>query len=159
MMGIEVHKPYLDQAWMPPHRSQIPRGSPPPPEVVYIHGDARDEMERIAVKEPKGFDGVMMIDFIEHLEEEDALRLIDLAEKIARKRIWLWLPEGVHPQDADEWGLGGDYWQTHRSTWYAKDLERLGFDVAVWDGHHKAQIGEKGAGNAMFAVKELLPNA
>jgi hypothetical protein len=53
-----------------------------------------------------------------------------------RGRIVLFVPLGLHPQTADVFNMGGDHWQTHRSTWEPADLEALGFDVAVWDGYH-----------------------
>lgn len=74
---------------------------------------------------------VLMVDFLEHLAAPAAIAIIEDCKKIAR-RIVLWIPLGNHPQTTDPEGMGGDHWQTHRSTWEAADLEAMGFNVKVW---------------------------
>ncbi len=143
MVGIEIHKPYIDRAWKDPR-------------VRYIHGDAVAVMEAMA---SKSFDGILISDFLEHLEKPYATLFLQYADRIARKRIWIWIPEGIAPQDKDIYKLGADIHQTHRSTWYAKDLEAVGFDIAVWPNYFKDTMRRcsEATGNAMFGVKELNP--
>lgn len=143
MVGIEAHKPYLDDARCVKD-----------PRIAYIHGEAIVVMRKM-VEDKKKFDAVMMIDFIEHLDKKDAVTALNLSEQIAVKKVWLWVPVGHHPQDHDFFGLGGERWQTHRSEWHPGDLIKLGYDVATWPDHHspKNAKGEARSRGAMFALK------
>lgn len=144
MVGVEIHAPYLasDRVFRDPR-------------VQYICADAKQWMKDKSKAEPKSFDAVMMIDFIEHFEKPDSFLLLNYAEILARKKVWLWVPEGHHPQDYDLWNMGGDEYQTHRSTWSPDDLRVLGYDVAHWPHHHGPTNakGQPHSTGTMFALK------
>lgn len=97
------------------------------PYVVIKH-DARN---LLAIFEPKSFDIVIATDIIEHLNKYEALAMIQQCERIARKAVVLETPLGYIPQDIDITGHGGHEHQTHRSAWYSRDLEALGYEVRL----------------------------
>lgn len=120
---IDAHGPYLDD-----RRSKFPQ-------VEILHGEAT-EVLRDAVVAGRRWDVVLGIDFIEHLDQHESFAVIGAMCHVAKKVI-LFTPEGNHPQNTDHYGLGGDHWQTHRSTWDAEDFERLGFITERWADFHK----------------------
>ena len=92
-------------------------------ECIKIHGDALNYRDLL-----KGYnaDTVLMVDFLEHLEYETAIRFIkDL--KVDFKKILLMLPVGDFPHNQDITGHGGHEYQTHRSSWYEEDIKKLNF--------------------------------
>ena len=98
-------------------------------------------------------DAICFFDVIEHFPKEDAIDLLSQAETIAKKSIVLFIPVGSHPQEKDDRGMGNDYYQTHRSTWYPEDIEKLGYNVVFIEDFHKVIGKDSGA---MFCVKHLL---
>jgi len=76
---------------------------------------------------PKSVDSVFLIDVIEHLEKEEALRLLKATEALARRQITVFTPLGFmpqhHPDGEDAWGLGGGVWQEHRSGWRPEEFD------------------------------------
>lgn len=93
------------------------------------------ENSRVGVLGEYAFDVALAIDFVEHLEKKDAVHVLDLMAKLAPRAV-VFTPHGFHPQDKDNYGMGGDYWQTHRSAWQPEDLEALGFTVESWTNFH-----------------------
>lgn len=71
-------------------------------------------------------DAIYLLDVIEHMDKDEGLEVIELAKEYARIQVVIYTPWGFVEQTEDEWGLGGDYWQTHRSGWLPEDLP--GFD-------------------------------
>lgn len=135
-VGVDAHLPYLERA-----KSQYPS-------IAFLHGNAMRVANQIG---DESFDAVLMVDFIEHLSIDNAHWLLAQAQRIAKQRIVAFVPYGDHPQTKDYFKMGGDEWQTHRSTWRDNDLKSLGFDVVVWEHYHK----EKGKDHrCMFAIWE-----
>jgi len=64
---------------------------------------------------------VYLLDVIEHMEKNDALEVIRLAQ-IGARQVVLFTPVGFMEQDSDGWGLGEDSWQTHRSGWLPREF-------------------------------------
>jgi 2-polyprenyl-3-methyl-5-hydroxy-6-metoxy-1,4-benzoquinol methylase len=73
----------------------------------------------------KSFDSVVCLDVIEHFTKKDALKLISMMEKIAKKKVIILTPNGFYHQDH----LDDNPHQEHKSGWFRKDLERLGYSV------------------------------
>ncbi len=71
------------------------------------------------------FDCVLASDVIEHFEKEEGLQLIKMMEKIARKKVIIFTPNGFMPQEACE----GNPWQEHKSGWEVEEMKNLGFQV------------------------------
>src|SRR4029078_10523678 len=84
----------------------------------------------------KSVDSVFALDFIEHLDKQDGLRMLREAERVARQQIVVFTPHGFFPQSYDDpgkpdrWGMDGGYWQTHRSGWAPDDFGD-GWDIVI----------------------------
>jgi hypothetical protein len=91
--------------------------------------------EVIGMLPDKSVDSVYALDFIEHLEKEDGLRMLREAERVARVQIVVYTPDGFFPQShapdgRDRWGMDGGFWQTHRSGWGTEDFGE-GWDFVI----------------------------
>jgi SAM-dependent methyltransferase len=71
------------------------------------------------------FDVCVAFDVIEHLEQQDAIKLLVAMERIARRRVVVLTPNGFLQQDEYD----GNAWQRHRSGWSTSVLRDLGFRV------------------------------
>lgn len=82
--------------------------------------------------EPRSFDCVVALDVIEHFEKEDGLRLLDAMERIARKKVVLFTPNGfvAQPPTPD------NPHQLHRSGWTASEMRARGYEVVGIGGWH-----------------------
>jgi SAM-dependent methyltransferase len=103
------------------------------PGVTFRLGDVRDLLETFG---PKSFAAVVGFDIVEHLEKEEALRMIADAERVAREVVWWFVPIGDHPQKFDPFGEGNEKLQQHRSTWRPEELRDLGYDVWYYPDWH-----------------------
>jgi SAM-dependent methyltransferase len=78
----------------------------------------------------KSFDCVIMIDLIEHLEKKPGELLLEKIEKIAKKKIIIFTPNGFLSQ-----GIHYDNpWQEHKSGWSLKEMSSRGFKVIGFGG-------------------------
>ncbi len=134
-IGLDAHRPYLE------HRRV--------PDAVPLHASALSIGELFV---PGAVELVTLIDVIEHFDRAEALSLLEQARRIAARRVLLFTPRGLFPQEAhDAFGLGGEELQRHRSSWEPEDLTSLGFRVVVMDAYH-------GPWNESF-VEAFGPNA
>jgi len=88
----------------------------------YKVGDAR-KIEKFY--NPKSFDAVIALDLIEHLKKKEALKLIKKMEKIAKKKVILFTPNGFTKQDA----LENNPYQVHQSGWLVEEFKKMGYRV------------------------------
>lgn len=106
----------------------------------------------------KSFDTVFILDMIEHIEKSEGQRLIEEAERLARKQIVIFTPLGFMPQShedgRDRWGMDGGFWQTHRSGWTPENFGDDWEFIVCEDFHKEDQHGplEKLFG-AFWAIK------
>ncbi len=111
----------------------------------------------------KSVDTVFALDFIEHLDKADGLRMLREAERVARSQIVVYTPLGFFPQSYDDpdkpdrWGMDGGKWQTHRSGWDPEDFgEEWEFvispDFLIFDEEN--QIMDQPMG-AFWAIRNL----
>lgn len=113
---VDAHRPYLER---------LKKESAEDPKFVLIN--ARWD-QVIGMLPDKSVDTVFALDFIEHLEKEDGLRMLREAERVARRQVVVYTPHGFFPQSYDDpekhdrWGMDGGYWQTHRSGWEIEDF-------------------------------------
>lgn len=70
------------------------------------------------------FDACVALDLVEHLVKADGIKLIRDMERLARKRILVFTPNGFLPQISPEGEL-----QEHLSGWVPAEMEQLGFGV------------------------------
>lgn len=68
------------------------------------------------------FDCVLASDLIEHLEKKEGLKLIKLMEKIAKKKIIIFTPNGYLPQGECE----NNPYQEHKSGWTYLEMQKKG---------------------------------
>jgi hypothetical protein len=113
---VDAHRPYLER---------LKRESADAPQYVLINA-AWDQA--IGLFPDKSVDTVFALDFIEHLDKPDGLRMLREAERVARRQIVVYTPNGFYPQSyedprkPDRWGMDGGLWQTHRSGWAPEDF-------------------------------------
>ena len=80
--------------------------------------------------EENSFDCVALIDVIEHLEKKDGINLIKQMEKIAKKKIIIFTPNGFLEQKP----FDGNEYQRHVSGWEIDEMRKLGFDITGING-------------------------
>jgi SAM-dependent methyltransferase len=119
-VGFDLHRPYLEAA-----REQNPLVN-----WIPVQGDVTKISECFL---PGSFDLVLALDIIEHVEKDQALKLLADLEEIARVAVVLETPRGFLPQDMDILGFGQDHLQTHRCGFEKEELEELGYQVFVRD--------------------------
>lgn len=88
----------------------------------YVQMNLADIGSRFA---PRSFDCVVALDVIEHFEKEDGLRLLDAMERIAKKKVVVYTPNGfvAQPPTPD------NPHQLHRSGWTAAEMRARGYEV------------------------------
>lgn len=116
-VGVDIYPEYFNHI-----ESDVP--------YVLIKHDVRNLLD---IFPEKSFDVVIACDIIEHLEKEEALKMIQDLEKIARKAVFLETPKGYVPQNIDILGYGGHDFQTHRCGWEREELEEMGYQVTLRD--------------------------
>ena len=91
------------------------------------------------------FDYVLMIDFIEHLDKNAGLRLIESVKKITNKKIILltpleeiWDDNHKNVNDPALWCYGNNF-DIHKSLWSNKDFE--GWENLNLKGLHQYFVG------------------
>ena len=116
-VGIDIYRPFLERI-----EAEVP--------YVAINADAM-ELDRLFL--PRSFDLVLVLDVLEHLEKSDGLRLLEMAEKIARVAVIVETPKGYIPQNIDVWGYDGHTYQTHRCGWEPQEFINRGYQVILRD--------------------------
>ncbi|MDD3083395.1 MAG: methyltransferase domain-containing protein [Candidatus ainarchaeum sp.] len=79
------------------------------------------------------FDCVVALDLIEHLEKKDGEKLIKMMEKIARKKIVIFTPNGFLEQKVYD----NNQFQKHKSGWTVSEMRKKGYDVIGIGGYKK----------------------
>lgn len=124
VVGVDRHVPYLEES-----------------RANGFHHDYRqgDVLEIGGLFEPGSFDCVVALDLIEHLPKEEGLRLIPMMERIARKKVIIFTPNGFLEQRAyDDNSL-----QEHLSGWTPAEMRALGYRVIGVNGWRPLR-GERG---------------
>lgn len=124
-IGIEIWEPYITA-------KADHFGIPVIEDCVKIHGNVLEYKQLLFGYD---LDTAMIVDVLEHFEKEVAFDWIANLKSDFNKII-LMVPAGVFPQEVDHSGLGGDEYQTHRSSWFEADIEKLGFDEVVLDASY-----------------------
>jgi SAM-dependent methyltransferase len=138
-VGIDVFKKVIDLAVHDPCGTEF---------------RVMDALHILEVFGHNSFECIIGLDILEHFRLTDALVLLTRCTKVATKCIMWFIPVGNHPQTEDDRGLGNDYYQTHRSTWYPEMMEACGYQVWYYPDWHKNAPTEKEKG-AMCCVRQL----
>lgn len=78
----------------------------------------------------KSFDTVLCLNLIEHLEKADGVRLLEEAERIAYRRVILYMPVGYLRQPHQDENV----YLEHKSGWLPRELEERGYKVRGFSG-------------------------
>ncbi len=114
-VGVDIYRPFLEKI-----EAECP--------YAVVNADAM-ALDKLFL--PNSFDLVLLLDIIEHLKKPQSLKLIKMAENIARVAVIIETPKGYVPQNFDIWGCGGHEFQTHRSGWEPKEFIRRGYKVII----------------------------
>lgn len=100
---------------------------------VEPYGPYADKLEACAFEVARGTavdvlptlaaDSVFLLDVLEHMEKDEGIRTLDLAKHAASRQVVVFVPYGWMEQSEDAWGMGGEFWQTHRSEWYPEEFD------------------------------------
>lgn len=107
-VGIDLFTPYLDRSRAASIHSE------------YLEADALDIEARFG---PRSFDCVLALDLIEHLDKAHGLRLLDAMERVARRKVILFTPNGFVRQSAYD----DNPHQAHRSGWSPDEMRQAGY--------------------------------
>jgi SAM-dependent methyltransferase len=88
----------------------------------YVQADVTRINEHFA---PGSFDCVVSLDVIEHLPKAEGERLLDAMERIARRKVVVFTPNGFLSQPPEP----GNPHQEHLSGWTAGEMRRRGYEV------------------------------
>lgn len=78
----------------------------------------------------RSFDCVLLCDLVEHLPKAESLRLIAIAERIAKKKVIIFTPNGFLRQgERDE-----NPYQVHVCGWEVDEMKQLGYHVIGING-------------------------
>lgn len=91
-----------------------------------IKGDLNKVCEKL-ISEKKKYDLVFSSQVIEHITKKEGEKMLDLFEKLARKRIYVGTPRGFMNQP--EIFLKGNPYQVHKSGWSIEDFTKRGYKV------------------------------
>jgi hypothetical protein len=109
-VGVEGYRPLFEEALRKKLQDDI------------VECDVREISNHF---KPDQFDACVALDLIEHLAKEDGLKLLGSMERIAKKRVILFMPSGFLPQHHTE----NDDLQAHLSGWEPSEMRLLGYDV------------------------------
>lgn len=106
---------------------------------------------------PASFDAVVMIEVIEHLPESEAEKVLQLAEKWARKKVVVTSPNGFVAQKA----VDDNPLQVHLSGWELAKMRRLGFRSRGLSGLKalRQEVHSDTMGDDLFATIRMRPKA
>jgi SAM-dependent methyltransferase len=104
-----------------------------------IHSEYRrmDVLDIGAEFPAASFDAVIALDLIEHLQKQDGLRLMAMMERLARRKVIIFTPNGFREQHE----FDGNINQVHVSGWEVKEMRARGYRIRGVHGW-KALRGE-----------------
>ncbi|MFA5050714.1 MAG: methyltransferase domain-containing protein [Patescibacteria group bacterium] len=109
-LGIDSFIPYIEQSKKQKIHSD------------YLISNVFDACQKI---KDKSFDCVLALDLIEHLNKTDGLKLIKEMERIAKKKVIIFTPNGFLKQEI----FDGNVWQTHLSGYSVKEMRNMGYKI------------------------------
>jgi SAM-dependent methyltransferase len=117
-VGLDIFQPSIDAAKINQTHSE------------FILADA---LEFLAKAESKSFDIIMALDLIEHLEKEKGIWFMQQLERVAKKKVIIFTPNGFVPQKPYE----DNPWQEHKSGWSFKEMKDYGYRIYGFGGYMK----------------------
>jgi hypothetical protein len=86
--------------------------------TLYINSKIED-----TTFDDKSFDAVVLLEVLEHMDKESGEKVINMAKRIAKKKVILSTPNGFINQNE----VDGNSLQKHLSGWKVADLAEYGF--------------------------------
>ena len=83
---------------------------------------------------PKSYDLVVAIDVIEHLRKDEGYKLLQEMEKIARRRVLIFSPQGDYMVGQCQEGQSS--YDAHWSGWTAEEFDAMGYFVILCPDFH-----------------------
>ncbi|MFC4778763.1 hypothetical protein ACFO9Q_18365 [Paenibacillus sp. GCM10023252] len=122
IIALDIHRPYLvNRICMEPH-------------IIPLLAEAKS-IGKLFI--PDSVSTVSFMDSLEHFTKIEALELLQDAEQIAKHQVVVFAPRGYFPQKGiDHYGMNGESYQEHRSSWEPEELEARGYAVTVLKGFH-----------------------
>ncbi len=124
--GIEGYKPAFEKAVQLKTHDKL------------VFGDVRNLLSYF---QPREFDACVALDVIEHLPKPDGLELISAMERIARRRVVIFTPNGFLPQTR----VASDDLEEHLSGWEPMEMKQMGYKVT-------GMLGPKGLRTERYAL-------
>ncbi len=112
--GVDIYKKNIDRATKREIYIKLIKG-----DVVKVANDL--------VKKKKKYDVVFCSQVIEHINRKKGTELLNLVEKLAKKRIVIGTPRGFMEQPHEF--LGDNPHQVHKSGWAEKDFKSRGYKI------------------------------
>lgn len=109
-VGLDIYNPYIKTSKK---------------EIIHDKYIKADVLDTGKLFKPKSFDAVIALGVIEHLEKKDGYKLIKLMEKIAKKKIIFFTPNGILPNKNKTKQVGHD----HLSGWTFNDFQKHHYKV------------------------------
>jgi hypothetical protein len=113
-VGVDLFAPYISQS----REAKI--------HTEYHQIDALDVESKFGAR---SFDCVVAVDLIEHLEKPQGERLLEVMERVARRKVIVFTPNGFVPQEAYD----HNPYQAHRSGWDLREMRERGY--RMWGVH------------------------
>jgi hypothetical protein len=97
--------------------SRILRAKTINPDATYVLADA---LTTAIAQSTKSFELVLLLAILEHMDKSKGLELLVEAQRVASKRVFVWLSEHTGGPD-----------QRHKSSYSANEIRMLGYEVEV----------------------------
>ena len=110
-VGVDAHEPSLQKS-----------------QKLGIHQEYKKVEDLLSLDKsfpPKSFDAVLASDLIEHLSKNDGEKLIAVMEKLAKKKVIIFTPNGFLPQTPYD----DNKFQAHISGWEVEEMQAKGYQV------------------------------
>ena len=109
-VGIDLYEPYINESKTNSYHDEY---------------HCMDVLESHSKFGDNSFDATVALDLIEHLDKKQGYELINMMEKMSRKRVIIFTPNGFLKQGEYD----GNNLQIHNSGWTVDEFQSLGFEV------------------------------
>lgn len=118
-------------------------------------------LEALGSLPDRSVDSIFMVDVIEHMPKSIGLKVLSECLRVARAQVIVftplgYMPQSVHADELDGWGLNGGVYQDHKSGWYIEDFP--GWDIVACNNLHS--VDHRGAPidppyGGFYAIKNI----
>jgi SAM-dependent methyltransferase len=100
----------------------------------------------------KSSDVVLASNILEHLEKEQGWKLLEEAERVAREKVLIVVPNGFLLRQA----FGGNVYEEHKSAWRNVELKRRGYGIRGSGLPNRLPTCQRGVKNYLSILVDLL---